>query len=186
MSYAETIQEELWDGQASLLEKMRQPNWRLAVRSTHDPNNTNWRNLVRFQTCSKQAVVNGYTRYMTSLMQQGSLTYTSPRPPLKLPDDPVNELLLPVFEEFLFLLRPRQSGHCAARSLWPCTPFSGSTIPIPQHFSNWCRPILKQVPRDPFGGGEALRYRRTGFCALARGTAFVCFGLARFVATTSV
>jgi len=160
--YSETMQEEMWIYQASLEEMMRNPNWRTNICGQFASSPIDWRTLIRLQACSKRQILNGYTRYMKAVIAQGRLPYILAKPPIPIPNDPLNEMMLSVNDRSRFSAARDEAFNALLEVSLALRAFKLEHHACPATLNELLPDYLKQVPRDPFGGGEALHYRKDG------------------------
>jgi hypothetical protein len=164
-TYAEVMQEEKWFGLASLQDSMRKPNWRSSLFSDDELElleSLDWKTRLQMQMVSKRQVMDNYIRYMDSMIAQGKLPYASGSTPIPIPNDPVNQMVLPVFERARWNDARDELGNILLEVMLALRAFQLQHGSYPLTLNALVPSYLTSVPRDPFGGGEALRYRITG------------------------
>jgi hypothetical protein len=165
-SAADMFQEEKWAGLAQLQKSMKSSNWRSigALAEPVDDPVAKWKTDFRLQLCSKRGVVRSYTNYMDTLIERNRLTYKSAlaAPALPLPSDPINEVLLPVFERARCNLARDATGNCQMATMLALRAFQLERGRYPTTLRELTPRYLKHVPIDPFGDTEPLRYENQG------------------------
>ena len=107
-SFADTMQEEEWTGQAGLLELMRRPDWSAEVASatTPDPSGEQsgnspgrWLFATRIRMIGKRRILADYTRALDRIIAEGRRPFAarSPAPAIEVTGDPVSDMITPVF-----------------------------------------------------------------------------------------
>lgn len=163
--FAETMQEEKWMGQASLLEILRKENTlQLAAGLANSPTPVSlaaWRNFVALVGRGKKRIYQDYSAYFDAIIAQARLPYTPNPPPIPVPNDPVNQMLTPTFDKAqikdwdmrvqsaLLIATLALRAYMVERGDYPATLNALVT-----------EGYLSQVPQDPFAGTAPLRYRR--------------------------
>ena len=156
--FADTLQEEKWVGLAHFQQIMRTPKWRSGFLQGEE---ASWDDRVLVQLYSKRSIVAGYTRYMDALIAQSRLPYLKRKAPPR-PSDPINQMMLPVFERADWNAARDETGNVLLLVALALRAFRLERGAPPSALSELVPSYLKKVPHDPFGGGEQLRYRRTG------------------------
>ncbi len=162
-SFADALQEEQWDTQASLLELFQGANWRQELMHAAGQRG---KPSFAMNFISKRQVLHDYTHYLDALIATAKLPYatavTIAAPPL--PDDPFARMLAPA--PALGKVR-QQDAECLAENSLLMLEFALHAY----HQERGSYPItlekltpvyLQSTPSDPCGAGESLHYRRTG------------------------
>lgn len=166
MSFAETMQEEKWSTQASLLETFHRPDWihqMAVVISEISGNDVPIRAIeAHLLTTSKRQILDTYTRYIDQAIAVSQRPYAvGPKWPA-VPDDAVSQALLPEFnlgrlkytdnaaQDALLMTTLALRAYKLAHGAYPTT--LGLLVPG----------YLKAVPDDPFAISEPLHYRSVG------------------------
>src|SRR5579872_4020452 len=90
--FADTLQEEKWFLEASVLETLHRSGWRSGMASEAD---TEWGKAwlwIRMQECSLRSILENLDRYMNEQIARAQLPYDSHRSPVPIPDDPVDQI----------------------------------------------------------------------------------------------
>ncbi len=171
--FADTMQEEEWTGQASLLELMHRRDWsgELAGATTPDPSGEQsgnspgrWLFATRIRLIGKRRILADYTRSLDRIIADGRRPFAarSRAPAIEATGDPVNDMITPVFwntgldevkadtENALLLVTLALRAYRLDHGAYPPT----LDVLAPGY--------LRSVPNDPFALSGPLRYRRTG------------------------
>lgn len=158
--FADTLQTEKWYGHIYMQEIMRQKNWRITMWRS-PMTNPFWPDMARLYLYSKNNITNNHVRYMDTLVAEAKKPYTMRKAPT-LPKDPLNQMMLPVFERAHWNAARDETGNCLLMVQLALHAFQLEHKRLPDDLNELTPSYLKKVPADPYGGGEALRYRRTG------------------------
>lgn len=151
---AEAIREEKWVGLSQLQHAMRRPGWRSGIAQS-------WRGLPGLYFYTKQDILNNYSRYMDALLEQAGQPYPQWQPPT-IPNDPLSKVLLPSINRAHWSAARHETGNVVLMVQLALRAFELEHGQLPDTLAELVPSYLKAVPRDPFGNGESLRYRRTG------------------------
>lgn len=163
LSYADTLQEEKWCTQAGLQQMMRAPNWRQGMAQGFSVSGSaNWGMNVRMLFVSKGQILRNYTRFMDQSIANARLPYAAHPPAPAIPSDPINQMLLPVFEKAGFKNTDTETENALLTTLLALRAFRLEHGTYPATLNELVPTYLKRVPVDPFALSGALRYRRTG------------------------
>jgi hypothetical protein len=152
----EVLQEEKWSHLTSLQENMRVPGWRSSFSDAMD-----WKSKIRMHLYSKRTFVDGYTRYIDGLMEQAAQPYTL-RKPLEMGSDPLTQVIKPVLQSVSFNDARDVTDSVLLQTMFALQAYKLERGHFPVKLSELAPYYLKRVPLDPFGGGEAMRYRSGG------------------------
>jgi hypothetical protein len=154
----ESLQAEKAYGLAEIRRTMRTPNWRTADGWYEDYSTTD---RVQLLTVTPEAVQRNYLAIMDAQIANARLPYTAPKAPIPAATDPINATLRPVFTNVGFNFARNDSGT----AVWMCAlalrAFRLENGQYPATLNELAPRYLKEIPPDPFGGGEKLRYKRT-------------------------
>jgi hypothetical protein len=165
VSFAETMQEEKWSGQAGLLEVMHQSNWRnhvAALIGTQADDIVTRRMEVQLTFTSDKTIMADYTRAIDQSIQRARRPYMSHPPPLPTPADPLVPYL--VDEDAGTRLRDADSR---AQNALLLTTFALHAYRLehgayPATLASLVPGYLTAVPADPFAVSGPIRYRPSG------------------------
>ncbi len=166
--FADTLQEEEWEVQGSLLELMRKPDWpanlltAMAPDQQQDQAASSWPIAAHIRLMGKRTIMANFTRYMEQSIADARQPYaTHPAPP-PLPTDPVNQILVPILsagrldevkadtENALLLVTLALRAYKMDHGAYPPT----LTALAPGY--------IRAIPADPFSLSGPLRYKRAG------------------------
>jgi hypothetical protein len=161
---ADALQEELYTGQTEMLKLMRGPTWRILAPSAGVAGqgnvalSTRWRAL----TVSRRTIIDNYTRYMDVQIENARRPFNAAKKPLPSLNDPLSNIFAGPFNR----ASTNYARNDAGNALWLVSlalrAYRLENGAYPAQLKELVPRYLKQVPADPFGGGEALRYKRTG------------------------
>ena len=165
--FADVLQEEEWAHQAGLLELMRRRDWPGDMLAAGDPQQEGTSapsqlTATRIRLAGKRAIMANYTHYADETIANARQPYAAhPAAPV-MPDDPVSQLLLPVFvgasldevnantQNALLLTSLALRAYRLEYGAYPPT-----LAALAPHY-------LQAVPADPFALSAPLRYKHTG------------------------
>ena len=166
--FADTLQEEEWGTQASLLELMRRRDWPGNMLAVSAPDQqpgasaSTWATATRFRLAGKRTIIANYTRDMNQSIADARLPYAAHLAPPPAPTDPVNQILLPAFtgarlnevkadtQNALLLVTLALRAYKLDHRAYP--PTLAALVPG----------YLQAVPADPFALSGPLRCKPTG------------------------
>ena len=163
ISLAQTMRAEKAFGQLATLEMMRDSQWR-DVDKWAEKNlgeKPTWNDRLRTATISKQTVINNYSQIMDAVIANSQLSYAVPQKPLPDANNPFNR-------DHVGTMNTRWSfaRNDAANAMWLVAlalhAYHLENKTYPESLRMLASSYLKEVPADPFGGGESLRYKRVG------------------------
>ena len=158
--FDDALREEKWFSLTQMLSSMREPQWR-DIRNWTDEK-VSLATRARALTVSKQTVVDNTSRAFDRAITNARLPLLKQKP-LPAAGDPFSDALVsPNFSKSstafarndagnaLWLVALALRAHKLERGSYP----TSIRVLVPRY--------LKTIPADPFGGGEALRYKRVG------------------------
>jgi len=165
--FADTLQEGKWEGQGSLLELMRKPDWpanlltSMASDQQQDQTAANRLMVARIRLAGKRTIMANFTRYMEQSIADARRPYAAHPAPPPLPADPMNQILLPVYtggrlsevkadtQNALLLTTLALRAYRLDHGAYPPT-----LAALTPHY-------LQAIPADPFALSGPLRYKLT-------------------------
>jgi len=154
-TYAESVREEKWYMVSWLLDAMHKGSWR---QQFINPNYLLLPARIQLFASSKRRVMDNLIQMFDAQIANAQQPYTSPQKPLP-EGDAVTQILAPVYDK----TRTSFARGDAGNALWLTTlalrAYKLEHDAYPTKLSALVPNYLKQVPADPFGGGEALHYR---------------------------
>lgn len=168
-SPADTLQEEQWFGQASLLEMFRSPS-ELAenMTNTSEGDTTVNPSLHTAYAClfymrySKTRIMSDYNSYMDANVRRAREPYSAQRVPIPLPHDPIVELLAPVFEHFDVTAMKNMTQNGLLELALALRAYRLEHGKYPDSLSQLAPSCLSNFPTDPFTAGQPFRYKPIG------------------------
>ncbi len=161
ITYIELVREEKWRALASLITIFHDTDssWRAVSNWNDSPSIVD---RIKMFCLSKRAVVNNTIQRLDAQIANAQLPYTSPFKELP-SGDPISAT---VAYDFGKTLRTVFARNDAGNALWLTTlalrAYKLEHNAYPTKLQMLVPNYLKQVPADPFGGGEALRYKIVG------------------------
>lgn len=159
--FADTLQEEKWSTQASLQELMRGSNWRRGMSRTMS-GSVDMRMEFRLLFTSKGRILGNYTRFMDQSIANARLPYAAHPLAPAIPSDPINQMMLPVFDKAGFKNLDMETENALLTTLLALRAYRLEHGVYPTALSELAPTYLNRVPEDPFALSGALRYHRTG------------------------
>ena len=173
--FADTLQEEKWEEQAGLLELMRRPDWSGALTSyiVPDPNGGQnsgqsgnspgqWALGTRIRLRGKQRIMADYTRYMDQSIADARRPYAVHIAPPPLPDDPVNQILLPIFAGVRLDEVKDDTQNALLSVALALRAYKIDHGAYPPTLAALAPGYLQAVPADPFALSGPLLYKPLG------------------------
>lgn len=160
ITYAEVLKEDKWVTLSELkpLFSDSDSSWRDASKMLNNPS---FIDRVKVFCVSKRAIANSTIQRLDARIANAQLPNTAPQKPLP-PGDPISEMMSPDLSK----ARAGFARGDAGNALWMTTlalrAYKLEHNVYPTKLQELVPNDLKQVPADPFGGGEALRYKRAG------------------------
>jgi len=165
--FADTLQEEEWGQQASLLELMRRRDWPGDMLTASQPDQqgeastSSWIMATRFRLAGKRNIMANYTRYMDQSIADARQPYAAHLPDPPRPSDPINQMLLPMYA----VVRLNEVKADTQNAL-PLTTLALRAYRLdhgtdPPTLSALVPRYLQAVPADPFALSGPLRFKRT-------------------------
>ena len=159
---AETLQEEKWRWQIAVQDIMRDANWRTAVSQKFDPTaSIDIRTRARMEIRSKRRMMDSYTQYMDAIIAETKRPYKLRRD-VPVPDDPLNDIIASGMERLLFSSARDETQTTLLEVQLALRAFKLERGVFPAKLAELAPTYLKKVPRDTFGSGEPLYYRKAG------------------------
>jgi hypothetical protein len=171
--FAETLKEEKWCGLASLQTEILTPGWRFKfdpyqpMIESSEPADMLDRKAhkmlyaLMLMQYSKREIIENYVRYMDQRIAEAQLPLPKPSA-LALPDDPVCQMLLPVFDQAAFR---DMASDVQNRLLYTTLLLRAYRLEkgrYPASLEQLVPHYLKGIPGDPFRPNYELSYRREG------------------------
>ena len=169
--FADTLQEEEWETQASLLELMRKRDWPGNMLTTASPDQQGGQESVsasalimetHIRMAGKRRIMANYTRYMDQSIANARQPYAAHLALPPLPTDPMNQILLPVYSGVRLNEVKADTQNALLSVTLALRAYKLDHGVHPTTLSALAPGYLKTVPADPFALSGPLRYKRTG------------------------
>ncbi len=166
-SYADTLQEEKWFGQAALLELFYDSKKRNAVIAAESNGNSSASAeqsmaMLFFLAYGKSRIMNNYTNYMDKSIAMGrqpfGLHLTSP----PLPSDPINRALVPVFSQARLKGVDSETQNGLLLVMLALHAYQLEHGHYPALLAALAPSYLKSLPNDPFAVQGTFQYHVKG------------------------
>jgi len=172
--FANTLQEEEWEGQAGLMEIMRKPGWQnglnRAMGFTPDgdeaghsfPGFAELMQNVKLRLSGPRGVLLNYTGYMDAQRRRARPRYglRGPEPPV--PDDPINQMLSPVFAQVDCKVAASEAENALLLVTLALHAYQLQHHSYPLTLAELSPTYLHTIPQDPFGPTGSLHYKLDG------------------------
>ncbi len=167
--FADTMQEEEWEGQAGLLELMQQHDWPGNMGNLSNLEDDGmaaaWQKkgyLLRIRLMGKRTIMANYTRYMNQEVANARQPYAAHPADPPIPSDPMSQILLPVFTKVRFNDARSSTENALLLTLLALRAYRLDHGAYPAALSALAPNYLKAVPDDPFALSGPLRYKNLG------------------------
>lgn len=167
--FADMLQEEKWTGLASLIELFGKQN---TLEIAHDlapsasgssaPPLNSARMTARLVWRSKRRIVADHVSFMDACVAQARQPYAAKQTPPPVPDDPINELILPEFTEYRLKSVDTQMQTALLLAVLALRAYQAEHHGVyPATLDDLVRGgYLLRVPADPFALAGPIRYQR--------------------------
>lgn len=167
-SYADTMQEEKWMGQAGIQEMLRGVTIRTALANADSILETDAPASQRYSMAlhmlfGKKRILQNYTQLLDAVTAQARQPYAAKPPPLPVPSDPFTEMIAPIFtnkgrvgeakgeaQNGLLLIALALRAYRLEHGRYPVT--LAELAPV----------YVKKIPADPFALQGVFGYRIAG------------------------
>ena len=169
--FADTLREEKWLAQASLVTLFRRNDVtgvarefvRWADMGEEGPDAARVAAMqARLLLRGKRRILNDYTAFMDASIEAVGAPYAARRPLPAVPDDPVNELLIPVIEQARFGAVETDMQNALLTAKLALRAYRLERGAYPRSLAELVPGYLTKIPADPFALDAPLRYRRAG------------------------
>ena len=117
---------------------------------------------LKIQFASKRTVMNNYTKYMDTLIANAKKPYPHNTQSPPLPWDPLNQLLVPVYEKAGIRFFSCETQNNLLLTAFALRAYKMDHGAYPASLQALTPAYLKTIPTDPFTAGKPLRYKQTG------------------------
>lgn len=160
--YWKDVQDQKLSWQFTLVEIMRQRDWAsLLIASNGGWAPTDWWSLLPVRLRGKQRIFNDFMRVIDTHIAAAKRPYAK-TPPLPLPDGILGRWMLQASDDSSARFR-NAGAETRATLLMVALALRAYRLEhgvYPTKLSQLAPNYLPQIPADPFGGGEELRYKR--------------------------
>lgn len=163
-SYAETMQQEKWAGQARLKEAFHSVNIRSAFGDgngfalDHAPLAQRVK-TAGFLLYGKKRLVRDYTEYMDRASELSRQPYGLHLPPPPFPSDPINRTFLPIFTEARLKDVSTETQNGLLLVTLSLHTFHLEHGHYPNALAELAPSVLKKLPDDPFAARGTFKYK---------------------------
>lgn len=157
-TYSESMQEEKWYSVSQLLNAMHKGSWR---QQFINPNYLLLSARIQLFASSKRRVMDNLIQMFDAQIANAQQPYTLPQKPLP-EGDTITQILAPIYDKTRAAFARGDAGNALWLTALALRAYKLEHNAYPTKLQELVPNYLKQVPADPFGGGEALRYKRAG------------------------
>jgi hypothetical protein len=161
LKIADALLEEKYFGQNATLEMMRQPQWRLMKDADEYEQELTLSTRLRALTISRREIMDNYSRYMDAIIANSRLPYL-PKKKVPQPNDPFSSRIAGIFDNARFNYARNDAGNALWLVALALRAYKLENAKYPAQLTELTPKYLKDIPADPFGAGEALRYKNRG------------------------
>ena len=166
VAYADTLQEDEWTGQASLLEMMRRPDWPGGGWNSDGGMAGNFQNAqlaTRTRLTGKRTIMGNYTHYMDQCIANARHPYAAHLPPPPVPSDPMNQMMLSNgLDNVRFNEARADTQNALLLTFLALHAYKLEHGAYPPTLPALVPGYLKAVPSDPLAVSGPLRYKVQG------------------------
>lgn len=159
--YVDTLQEEKWAMQASLLELFREPKKLHSLLGDKKEETQGLSNLS-YLIFSKSRIMGNYTNYMDQLMVLARQPYGLHLPAPPIPSDPFNKIIMPVFAQARLKDIDNRTQNGLLLVTLALHAFQLEHGHYPAALTELAPAYLKSLPQDPFGKQGTFQYHLQG------------------------
>jgi hypothetical protein len=149
---ADTLQEEKWFGQAAMQAAFLQMHWWQTL--TQVPGGFPMLNpgyVLPMLRYSKRQILDNYTRYMDQSIINMRLPYTDHSAPVPMPEDPVNQIRLPIYTYYQWMdLADGQVQDALLQVMLALRAYHLDHNQYPQALAQLVPKYISKIPDDPF------------------------------------
>jgi len=162
--YADTLHEEKWYVQASLLEMFKDSAWRKSpfISMLAEGENENWYTALNMMIASKRAIMRNYTMYMDALIANAEKPYPANLKSPPLPSDLFCQMLLPVYDKAWVKYAVGGTQNDLLTVSFALRAYKAEHGKYPADLKALTPAYLKEIPTDIFTVGKPLSYKMIG------------------------
>ena len=168
-SFADVIEEEKRIGQAGMLEAFQNPEKFAGEADATDTEGNQkesglqklaWQ--MRVKWAGRRAIFENYTRYMNQFTQNSRQSYGLHLPPPLVPNDPINQIMLPVLNQVRIKQVSAETENRLLAVSLALHVYREAHGVYPQSLDAVWANVPPSLRNDPFAAQGDLRYRRDG------------------------
>ncbi len=164
--FADTLQEEKWTSQAGLIELFQQGSSNFASEMIAGGEQAPWRANLLFQARlllkGKRRIIRDHARFMDQRIANARHPYAAHPPEPPLPNDPINEMILPVFGQAHIKAVDTETQDALLMVALALRAYRAERGRYPARLEELTPVYLKKIAADPFALQGTVKYRRTG------------------------
>lgn len=155
------LTETKYAGQIQLVDSMKPGDWRMSFWRIMAYDGTPFQKRAKVFFMSERAIVKNYIKNMDVVIKNGQSPYSATKKSLP-ESDPINDMLMPVFERSSFNFARNDAGNALWLVNLAMRAYKSENGAYPAQLKELVPRYLKQIPQDPFGRGEPLRHQKRG------------------------
>lgn len=156
--------EEKWATLASTIQMMHDPNWRKqlgGVDMQDIESNVDLSKRWRFYTMRKGQIITNYNTYMDQLIANAKSPYAGKVTKPRLPNDPINEMFLPIYDIFCFKHTQRDVYNRLLLLKLALHAYDLDHKRYPVKLTALVHGYLTALPDDPYAVSGTFQYKVT-------------------------
>lgn len=169
VTWVETLEEEKWATQAGLVEILFRRNWRVEMLKAFSED-SGMLNIIRGDagraygmfTAGKSGILSDHADYMDGLIKNAKLPYAAKPPSPIMPQDPINQIILPVLDRSWFHVVTNEANNALLTVTVALRAYYVEHGKYPDKLDELTPEYLKKIPDDPFALKGPLKYKRVG------------------------
>jgi len=166
-SYADTIREEKWTGQAGLKEVLRSVTLSSALKNGAGTTGTETSDMQRYRMAfymvyGKKRILQNYTEIMDATIAQARQPYSVKHPPLPIPSDPITKEIAPEFESARCIEVRTEAQNAMLLIALYLHAYRLDHGHYPAALAELVPTYLSKIPEDPFALQGPFCYRLQG------------------------
>jgi len=155
----DAFEQEKYNGQREIVDIMKDRNWRFELAAQSDNSKLPGISLkLRRHLYSNQRIMNNFTEYVDACIEASRAPYLGRSLPA-IPDDPITPAHADVYQKLFWHVARAEAGQKTLVLQLALHAYKLEHGRFPAKLDLLVRSYLKQIPADPYGGGEPLRYR---------------------------
>ena len=167
LPFADTVQEEKWGIQASLIEAFNRPDWRHKMQETtadKDNNGTieRWSGQIMLSFYGRGRILKNMTAYMDASIAQARQPYALHLAQPPIPSDPISQMIAPIFAQARIKEVESHTQNSLLLVALALRAYHEDKKAYPATLAELAPTYLKRLPDDPFALKGGFRYRKQG------------------------